>query len=213
MSNFVAQFGEVKLHVAHSRKDFSQVNVFRQRYSKVCESMEQGFVKNETLRDQTGKVFTYFVNGQLIASVRYVPVGVKLSVIESVFPESVSDSDFNLNTWEGTRFVVHPKFRGHGIFGEALALSMEWLRDNTMCQQIVAPIRRRLFPLYEHYGFYHLASPNLLIEDRKTAYMIIMSELITVLNSSVANGYERSTPQYLINLNNNPLTVNSTQMR
>jgi len=212
MSNFVAQFGTVKLHVARRREDFRQVNAFRQRYGKVREAMEQDFVSNEILRDQIGKVFTYFVDRQMIASVRYVPIGVRASVIESVFPESISDSDFNLSTWEGTRFVVHPEFRGQGIFGEALAMSMEWLRDNTMCQQIVAPIRRRLYPLYERYGFYHLASPSLLIEDRKTAYMIIMSELITVLNSSVSYGYERATPKYLISLST-PQTINSTPMR
>jgi len=210
MNSFVSRYGRVEIQVARKAIDYVRINSFRKRYGTVREKMEQGFTNKETLRDHLGEVFAYFIDGQMIASVRYVPVGREVSVIESVFPGVVPTSDFNLPTWEGTRFVVHPSFRGHGIFREALALSMEWLRDNTMCQKITAPIRRRLFPLYERYGFYHLASTSLLIEERKTSYMIIMSELITVLNHSVSNGYERSTPKHLYDLNQ---TLNSTQMR
>lgn len=210
MNSFVSRYGRVDIHVARVKSDFIRINAFRKLYGTVQETMEQDFAEKEALRDSAGEVFSYFIDGCMIASVRYVPVGEQVSVIESLFPDVMSDSDFNLSTWEGTRFVVHPSFRGHGIFREALALSMEWLRDNTMCQKIAAPIRRRLFPLYERYGFYQLASTSLLIEERKARYMVIMSELITVLNQSVSNGYERSTPKYINDLNR---TLNSIQMR
>ncbi|WP_103654460.1 GNAT family N-acetyltransferase [Agarilytica rhodophyticola] len=190
---------KTSLIVANDKSHLDTVSNFRKNYGNVIERMEEQFYEKEVARDNLGTVFIYLHDQNMIATVRYVPLGHNASVIESLFTNTLNEGEFSLPTREGSRFVVHPSFRGNRIFKEALAMSMEWLRDNTTCQNIIAPIRSRLLPLYEKYGFYSIASAKLPIQGKSVPYKIILSKLTTILDQTVANGYQKKVPLYNIN--------------
>ncbi|WP_428574356.1 N-acyl amino acid synthase FeeM domain-containing protein [Ramlibacter sp.] len=125
-------------------------------------------------RDEIGFVFAFELDGELIGTIRIVPLGWQLTLTETLLPQLGDDAPALLaGDWEVGRLVLAPEYRSDvDALRHCLLIALDYARAHARVERLFATCTHVLGRLYRRFGFSVFAKEVPLLGTSK-AYTLI----------------------------------------
>ena len=128
-----------------------------------------------------GLVFAFELHGQVIGTIRMMPLRYGLTLTEQLLKVASPDSLARWpNSWDAGRLVVAPEYRvGQEVLKRCLYLTLSDLVENTGVQHLLGSCTHVLSRLYRRFGFAALAQ-HVPLAGTEKCYTLIHGEVANV---------------------------------
>jgi predicted GNAT family N-acyltransferase len=138
-------------------------------------------------------VFGFELDGELIGTIRIVPIGWQLTLTETLMPQlGRSAPEIGQGDWEVGRLVLVPEYRSDiDALRHCLKIALDYACAHTHVRSLVATCTHVLGRLYRRFGFSVFAK-DVLLPGTSKAYTLIQGasrEVASALGGSRAVGF------------------------
>jgi predicted GNAT family N-acyltransferase len=116
--------------------------------------LDPGLAAFEAVKDGLGIVMGILLDGQAIATIRFIPTGHGLTLTERFWQGMISDQEIlGQDSWEVGRLVMAPENRRADLLPQCLALALMALAQRVRVRHFHASCLTRMTRLYRRFGF------------------------------------------------------------
>lgn len=139
------------------------------------------FERHEQTLDQKGLVFLFQTGHTSIGTIRYVPLGEDLTLIEKI---RVMGNYHHLDiadAWEVGRLVLLPDYRSLSILKKCCGDTIDWLTRHTTIKVMWGACDPKLVPLYTRMGFERVSDKIIMPGSPGKTFVLIQGKMDKVI--------------------------------